>query len=233
MTTSQNGWTVDTSGARQDRGPLVRDVTVPNGVLAGDVAVVFRWLAREYESRVERLVKGTCWGWYVKKIEGSSSISNHASGTAVDFNADAHPMGQDPASSFSAKKIAACRAIVDEAGGVLRWGGDYSGRKDGMHWEIHASAAKVKQFADKIREGDDMPLSDEDIDRIATAAAAKVWGYQLTNPAGGGTVSAGTMLRYSDARELQTRADVEADVNAARDQIIAEVTAHDDPPPAG
>lgn len=156
MSSSQNGWPVDRSGSKQDRAPLTRDITVPNGVLAGDVAVVFRWLAHQFDTRVETLVKGTCWGWFVKPIEGSSTISNHASGTAVDLNADQHPMGVAASKTFTAKQVAACHAILDEAGGVLRWGGDYTGRPDPMHWEVVGTAAQVKALAAKVNsEGED------------------------------------------------------------------------------
>jgi hypothetical protein len=147
---SQNGWPV-AAAAQQDRGPLIRNVTVPNGVLAGDVATVFRWLAGQYDAQVERLKDGSCWGWFVKPIEGGTSFSNHASGTAVDFNADEHPMGQQPSFSFSHAQIIACRGIVKAAGGVLRWGGDYTGRKDGMHWEIIGTRSQVAALAAKIR----------------------------------------------------------------------------------
>lgn len=171
MTVSQNGWLVDATGGRQDRAPLLRDITVPNGVLAGDVATVFRWLASEYDFKVERLIKGTCWGWYVKTIEGGTSISNHASGTAVDFNAEEHPLGAAPLSSFSPKQITACRQIVSNSGGVLRWGGDYTGRKDSMHWEINASAARVKVLAALIRA--DAQEAEDDMDQATFTALLK------------------------------------------------------------
>ena len=161
MANSQNGWPVATGG-QQDRGALVRDVTVPNGVLAGDVAVVFRWLAAEYDARVERLQKGECWGWFVKTIEGSSTISNHASGTAVDFNAPDNPMGQGTTKrSLTAKQIDTCHALERESGGVLRWGGDFS-RNDPMHWEIDAGRTAVAAFARKIKETKMADLTDAD-----------------------------------------------------------------------
>lgn len=178
MASSQNGWPVATRD-QQDRAPLIRDVTVPNGVLAGDVAIVFRWLAAEYDRRVERLQKGECWGWFVKSIEGSSTISNHASGTAVDFNAPGNPMGQGTTKrSMTAAQIDTCHALERESGGVLRWGGDFS-RNDPMHWEINADRAAVAAFARKIK-GRDM-LNDEDkkwltaeITRVVRAEVAGV-----------------------------------------------------------
>jgi hypothetical protein len=148
---SQNGWPVATA-AQQDTAPLIRDVKVPNGVLKGDVAVIFRWLVREYDRRVEPLKAGWCWGWFVKSIEGSSTISNHASGTAVDLNAPANPMGQGTTKkSMTAAQIAECHELENESDNVLRWGGDYVSRQDPMHWEIVGSRAAVAKFAAKIR----------------------------------------------------------------------------------
>lgn len=152
MASSQNGWPVaEKSDCSQ--GPWF-GVTFPNGILAGDVATIAEWQLGRYRADVEPLVAGTCWGWFVKDIEGSSTISNHASGTAWDVNATQHPMGPPTSSNMSDAEISACRRIVDDADGTLRWGGDYSGRPDPMHWEIDAGPSAVSAFADRIRRGD-------------------------------------------------------------------------------
>jgi len=171
MATSQNGWPVvpDTTAGRAklDRGPLIRDITVPNGVLAGDVAFVFRWLAREYDRRVERLAGGECWGWFVKKIEGSDTYSNHAAGCAVDFNAPDNPMGVPTTRSMTAAQIAECHELERESGGVLRWGGDFS-RPDPMHWEIVGTAAQVATLANRIEEQNvTAPTAAQNADAVA------------------------------------------------------------------
>jgi hypothetical protein len=147
----------------------VHGVTFPHGVLAGDVATVLHYVADRFHREVEQLVSGTCWGWFVKVIEGSSSISNHASGTAIDLNADQHPMGVAAAKTFTAAQIRACHAIVAACAGVVRWGGDYTGRPDPMHWEIVGNRAEVRALAKQIRE-DDMPTVDE----IATAVGQQL-----------------------------------------------------------
>lgn len=141
---SQNGWPV-VGKSDCDQGPF-QGVKFPNGILAGDVAKLARWQLQRYAATVEPLKSGTCWGWYDKLIEGSSTISNHASATAWDVNADAHPMGTPASRTMSPAKIAACRAIVKASRGTLRWGGDYSGRPDPMHWEVDASPAEVHAF---------------------------------------------------------------------------------------
>ena len=148
MAVSQNGWPVDRTGEHQDRAPIVPGVLVPNGVLKGDVAVVLRYVAHRFHTEVEPLHAGQCWGWYVKGIEGGTSISNHSSGTAIDLNAPAHPLAA--AGTFSATQRSAIRRILDACDGVVRWGGDYSGRKDEMHWEIVKGAGAVSALAEKI-----------------------------------------------------------------------------------
>lgn len=148
MTKSQNGWAVVGPGA-MDEDPIWGSVHVPNGVLKGPVAVVFRWLARQYAVRVETLHIGWCWGYDVKKIQGSDEYSNHASGTAVDFNAPEHNQGQPASHSMSQHQIDECHAIERESDGVLRWGGDFS-RPDPMHWEIIGTPTQVAAFARKI-----------------------------------------------------------------------------------
>lgn len=156
MAQSQNGWSVVEKSAC-DQGPF-RGIIFPNGIRRGDVATVALWQLMRYEQLVEPLKQGSCWGWFVRAIRGQegdadAEYSNHASGTAWDVNADKYPLGASPESVMSAAKIAACKQIAKESGGVLRWGGSYSGRKDVMHWEINAGASAVAAFALKINRG--------------------------------------------------------------------------------
>jgi len=158
MATSQNGWTVDKTGALQDR-TAVHGVTFPNGVRRGDVATVLFYVAGRFHREVEPLHPGWCWGWFVKVIEGSTSISNHASGTAIDLNAPNHPIARS--GTFSGAKVKAIRRILADCDGVVRWGGDYSGRKDEMHFEINKGAAAVSLLCQKFKAQEDDMTKDE------------------------------------------------------------------------
>ncbi|MEV1109925.1 M15 family metallopeptidase [Micromonospora sp. NPDC049751] len=151
MSTSQNGWKAGTKDQIKIVSPKVpgTNVDFPQGVLAGDVETVLMYVAEQFHRTVEPLKDGECWGYFYKNIEGSKELSNHASGTAIDLNAPAHPMGK--ANTFSATKVKAIRKILDFCEGVVRWGGDYSGRKDDMHFEINKGAADVARVAKKIR----------------------------------------------------------------------------------
>jgi len=77
------------------------------------------------------------WGYAERPIRGGVELSNHASGTAVDLNATKWPLGSDPSVNLNAGQIMRARQIVAACGGAVRWGGDYAGRKDPMHFEIN------------------------------------------------------------------------------------------------
>lgn len=148
MALTQNGWPI-VGKDRCDQGPF-QGVLFPNGILAGPVATIARWQLARYEATVEPLIPGACWGWFVKTIEGSAVKSNHGSATAWDINATRHFMGRPASASMTDRQITACRAIVAQAGGVLRWGGDYRGRPDPMHWEIIGTPAAAAAFARQL-----------------------------------------------------------------------------------
>lgn len=151
---SQNGWSAN------DRS-LIASYQLPGGRVAlrkGDASVVLLWCANRWHETVEPLRWPGVWGYAERPIRGSSTdLSNHASGTAIDINAPAHPLGTDPRRNFAPHQIAAVRAIVEFCEGTVRWGGAYSQRKDGMHLELVAGAAQVREVADKIRDHQDRP----------------------------------------------------------------------------
>jgi hypothetical protein len=123
----------------------------------GDVATVLQWVAHRFDAEVEPL-EGPIrddWGYAPRLVRGSTTVlSNHASGTAIDCNATQHPRGVATKKTMTAGKIAGCRAIVHDSGGVIRWGGDYvSAPPDAMHFEINAGTAAVALLAKKIRAG--------------------------------------------------------------------------------
>lgn len=148
MATSQNGWPVypDSTGLNKTFAP----VAFPNGVRPGDVATLLGHVATAIHERVEPLVSGWCWGYNYRPIRGQSTgFSNHASATAIDVNAPDHPQGKR--GTWSPAEVAELRKILAECGGVVRWGGDYSGTLDEMHFEINAGSAAVNTAANHLR----------------------------------------------------------------------------------
>lgn len=144
---SQNGFQAKNSS-------LIGRYTVPGSSIKvnlrkGDVSVVLLYLMQRYNKEVETLRASDTGSYNPRSIIGATTLSNHASGTAVDLRWNDHQLGKS--GTFSTKKKAALRKILSFLGGVVRWGGDYSGRKDEMHFEINAPASKVTAMANKIR----------------------------------------------------------------------------------
>jgi len=147
MATSQNGWPVLKSSL-DPRMASFRWVT--GRTRKGDVAYIFDHLCSRFHASVEPIKKSHSWGYAYRAVRGAKSgYSNHASGTAVDLNAPAHPLGKR--NTFSDKQENAIRVILKELDGTVRWGGNYSNRADEMHFEINAGSAKLKQVANRLR----------------------------------------------------------------------------------
>ena len=155
--TSQNGWPAGSSSTVPLSTLAVGAATFPAGVRNGDVHVVLGYVARRFNSEVESLVKGWCWGHSYRPISGSTTLSNHSSGTAIDLNAPRHPLGKS--GTFTAMQRSHIRSILNSCNGVVRWGGDYSGRKDEMHFEINVRPgdARLSALAKRIGGGGGTP----------------------------------------------------------------------------
>ena len=147
--TSQNGWTVFTSGAASG---LVVSPWVTGRIRGGDVATVLNWVCARFNAEVEHINRSESWGYAYRPIAGQTTgFSNHASGTAVDLNATKHPL--NATGTFTAAQLAALHAIRDHCDGVIRLGVDYMRRPDPMHIEIVGTEAQVAALAARIRAG--------------------------------------------------------------------------------
>lgn len=139
MAASQNGWRANDRSVVSSRLVPGTDVklTVRNGA-PGDLLLE---VAARFDREVEDIDNARSglddWGYAERVVRGGSDLSNHASGTAIDLNAPRHPLGTDPSANFTSRQIATIRGILSGINGVVRWGGDYSGRKDGMHFELN------------------------------------------------------------------------------------------------
>ena len=139
MPISQNGWTANDYSLVSRRTVPGTNVglTVRNGP-AGDLLLE---VAAQFDRYVQDIdnARGTLddWGYAERPIIGGLELSNHASGTAIDLNATKWPLGSSPLVNLSPAQIMRLRQILSATGGVVRWGGDYSGRLDPMHFEIN------------------------------------------------------------------------------------------------
>jgi hypothetical protein len=161
MANSQNGYPANDVNLTSSR--TVPGTTRRLRVRIGPAGDLLLWVAGQFDKLVEDIEQGILddWGYAEREVRGGSDLSNHASGTAIDLNATAHPLSTAPAANFSAQEIANIRSIVARTNGCVRWGGDYTGRKDGMHFEINASQAACAQVLNALttntQEDDDMP----------------------------------------------------------------------------
>ncbi|TCO52983.1 peptidoglycan-binding protein [Actinocrispum wychmicini] len=145
MTVSQNGWPIDPPRTAR----LVDGTNTKLIVVDGPGGDILMYVARQFSARVESLdAPGPAddWGYAHRVIAGTRVWSNHASATAIDLNATQHPSGKR--GTFNANQVAAIRAILSECGGLIRWGGDYSGGSpvDEMHWEIVGNFDQVAEW---------------------------------------------------------------------------------------
>jgi peptidoglycan hydrolase-like protein with peptidoglycan-binding domain len=151
MTTSQNGYSAN------DRS-VIASYTIPGttekiAIRKGGVSIVLLdWLGF-WNAEIEPLQQKELdeWGYAERNIRGSDQVSNHASGTAADANAQKHPLGATR--TLTDAQYGRINTRLKLYRGVLRSGIYYSGRKDEMHAEINKPPPEVEEVADLIRRG--------------------------------------------------------------------------------
>jgi hypothetical protein len=145
MAVSQNGYIANDITLTQSwKIPgTTRAVRLRKGA-PGNLLVLF---AAWFDKNVEDIEAGQLddWGYAERPIRGSTTtLSNHASGTAVDLNSTKHPLGKR--GTFTPAQAARIRAELLRYGGCIRWGGDYAGRPDEMHFEIVRDVAACNKI---------------------------------------------------------------------------------------
>lgn len=153
MQRSQNGYPANDRSVIKTYEP-VEGIRLP--LREGNVATVLCFVARKFHENVRPLYVPGCWGYAERNIRGSSTtLSNHSSGTAADLIAPSLPLGVEPSKVLSKEEIREINHILNylEVDGrpTVRWGGNYTGRKDPMHFEIVGSASDLSEIAFKIK----------------------------------------------------------------------------------
>jgi hypothetical protein len=155
MEKSYNGWTA--SRNPRDFGgiaPLVvAGESFSPGVRQGAVWTVLRYVAEQMNRRVEPIYKpgwhdADDWGFNYRPNRNDNNLSCHASATAIDYNATRHPNGKR--GTYSNVQVMEIHAIMRECESVVRWGGDFTGTADEMHFEICKGDAAVEAVARKL-----------------------------------------------------------------------------------
>lgn len=106
----------------------------------GAAGFLLAHLASWVHDQIEPLDGGVWdeWGYAKRRIRGTSETwSCHASGTAVDLNAQAHPMGSR--GTWTAEQRARINARLERVyGKTIEWGASWSSRPDEMHFQVVA-----------------------------------------------------------------------------------------------
>lgn len=153
MNYSQNGWPALVQNSRLLHKWVVpgtdRYFVLRNGSAGFILAHFIMW----FHEKIEKLNKSgepwDEWAWAYRSVRGSSNtISNHASGTAVDLNATKHPLGVS--GTFPRFKRARIHVRLVLYRNCIRWGGDYTRRKDEMHFEINDAMPGVEFVARRL-----------------------------------------------------------------------------------
>jgi len=152
--TSYNGWTASATWSQIGgiKPLVIRGEPYAPGVRAGDVHFFFSCLMGDIDKLVEPIDEGhpaDDWGASFRQNRNSNNLSCHASGTAVDHNATQHPNGKrNTFTPTQAKKIRElCKGAYR---GLVRWGGDFTGTPDEMHFEIIGTPGQIKQWCAEL-----------------------------------------------------------------------------------
>lgn len=152
MVNSQNGWPGLTPASK-----LLHSWTIPtragDRVLRmrhGSAGFLLAHLALTFSDEVEPIATGQLddWGYAYREIRDDNDLSNHASGTAMDLNALRHSLGKDD--TFSDEDEVFIHRLLHRYRGCVRWGGDYRGRVDEMHFEIVEPLEKCEARARQL-----------------------------------------------------------------------------------
>lgn len=88
------------------------------------------------------------WGYAYRPVRGYAELSRHAYGLAADLNATDHPLGVDH--TFTPRQLQVINRRLRKYDGCVRFGGNYSGRIDPMHFEIDRPLSSCERVARRL-----------------------------------------------------------------------------------
>jgi D-alanyl-D-alanine carboxypeptidase-like protein len=113
------------------------------------------------------------WGYNCRAVRGSTAPSFHSWGLALDFNSATNWLGRTDGGDIPSWMV----SLWHDYG--WGWGGNYTGRKDPMHFEYGRTPADAVRDTQRARDnlgGDDVSPEDEETLRRAKAFLDAVTG---------------------------------------------------------
>lgn len=155
MSSSQNGWpALDNDSALLISWvvPLRGGKTARIRLRQGSAGFILVWWLSWFDARIEPVVGKILddWGYAYRPIRAGVALSNHASGTAEDINALQHVLGRSDTFTDAEERKMRRKLGGLMLRGIIRWGGDYRGRKDEMHFEINNDLASAERVARRL-----------------------------------------------------------------------------------
>lgn len=184
------GWPTDNSGKMS----VVRAGGIALSVRR-ELAPVIDHLVRETVAQGYVLRHGECWGFANRPIRGTQRPSNHSWGLAVDLNARTNPMQASLRTDMPPPMIERWTSRL------FRWGGEYRGRKDPMHFEFTGTPADAARLAAAL--GGQPTASGTPVLRRPASGSAVIRLQERLNAHGAGLNVDGA---FGDATETAVRA---------------------------
>jgi hypothetical protein len=145
MLTSYNGWPASKDQAEIKVRPFAIAGTELKYGAQNTPGLYLLDLPQNFMQLIEPIDEGKLddWAYAFRMVRGTTDkLSCHSSGTAIDLNATQHALGK--VGTFPAAKVPMIQALAKKYG--LRWGGDYRGRKDEMHFEVIVTKSRQKNW---------------------------------------------------------------------------------------
>lgn len=163
MAVSQNGWhEISTLGTDNE---LIPGTATRIRLRKGPAGYVLRHLAAFIDREIEDIDTATGkqrddWGYAYRLIRGSKTqLSFHAFGLAEDLNALRHPLGAK--NTWQPWQVARINhELATTYKSLIRWGENYTGRVDGMHFEIIGTPKEIDSLYHELLFSTAPPLTD-------------------------------------------------------------------------
>lgn len=175
-----SGWP-SCQGSKINSGFSVSGTRFPGG-MRNELVDLTSMLVQECKNRGYRFGNSSdpsygCWGYSCRAISGSNNPSNHSWGLAVDINAPSNPY----TSPLVTDMPSWMPDLWNDYG--FRWGGDYSGSKDAMHYEFMESVAAAADYTNRARScglgGSTPPPTGDWFDMATEADLRRIVGEEL------------------------------------------------------